>query len=313
MIRTVELIAKRKIQKSIPQERKDAYHVALVIEGGGMRGVAAGGMVSGLESLGLLNCFDSVHGSSAGAATGAYFVAGQARFGTSMFFEDLCGPEFINKKRILFFGPIMDTSFLVDKVMQSTKPLDFAALSTSKIPLHIVGTDIDTGQPVTRTHHDCYKAYREMLKASIAIPFISGGPKTIEGKRVMDGGLIQQIALRSAIDVGATHILVLQTRREDEQIRPPANWKTKLQALFLQLMYGGIIGRILLERSNTINAAVLDVRSGITSEVHCIDSISLDSSIDYIHRLTKSPKPLKDAAIKMEEKVNSVFSNLLGN
>ena len=56
--------------------RTDPHHLALVIEGGGMRGVVAGGMVGALEERGFLDCFDSIHGSSAGACAGAYFLAG---------------------------------------------------------------------------------------------------------------------------------------------------------------------------------------------------------------------------------------------
>jgi predicted acylesterase/phospholipase RssA len=74
--KVLEIIQLRAKSGSRPAQRSDPYHVALVIEGGGMRGVAAGGMVSALERLGLRDAFDSVHGSSAGAVAASYFVAG---------------------------------------------------------------------------------------------------------------------------------------------------------------------------------------------------------------------------------------------
>ena len=83
-----ELLRLRQDTASACGNRADPYHLALVIEGGGMRGVVSGGMVSALEERALLRCFDSVHGSSAGACAGAYFVAGQARLGTRIFYED---------------------------------------------------------------------------------------------------------------------------------------------------------------------------------------------------------------------------------
>jgi hypothetical protein len=38
---------------SAPGERRDPHRVALVIEGGGMRGVVSAGMIAALERLGL--------------------------------------------------------------------------------------------------------------------------------------------------------------------------------------------------------------------------------------------------------------------
>ena len=73
-----ELIRRRRQQGSRPGERSDGRRVALVIEGGGMRGVVSAGMTSAIEQLGLRDTFDEVHGSSAGAFNGAFLLAGQA-------------------------------------------------------------------------------------------------------------------------------------------------------------------------------------------------------------------------------------------
>ncbi len=59
----------------------DPHRVALVLEGGGMRGVVSAGMTAALERLGLTPCFDLVVGASAGAINGAAFLAGAARAG----------------------------------------------------------------------------------------------------------------------------------------------------------------------------------------------------------------------------------------
>ena len=54
-----------------------------------MRGVVAAGMVTAIQELGLTGCFDTIHGSSAGACAGAYLMTDQARLGTSIFYEDI--------------------------------------------------------------------------------------------------------------------------------------------------------------------------------------------------------------------------------
>ena len=44
--------------------RKDPYRVALVIEGGGMRGCVSAGMTAAIKELGMQDCFDAVYGKS---------------------------------------------------------------------------------------------------------------------------------------------------------------------------------------------------------------------------------------------------------
>src|SRR3954452_17802375 len=66
----------------------DQHRVALVVEGGCMRGVISAGALTALEHLRLAERFDAVYGVSAGALGGAYMLAGQAALGTSIYFDD---------------------------------------------------------------------------------------------------------------------------------------------------------------------------------------------------------------------------------
>jgi predicted acylesterase/phospholipase RssA len=47
-----------------------------------MQGIISAAMLMQLSVLGLRNTFDAVYGASAGAISGAYFVAGQVRIGS---------------------------------------------------------------------------------------------------------------------------------------------------------------------------------------------------------------------------------------
>ena len=47
------------------RSRPEGARVALVVEGGGMRGAVSGGMALGLDELGLAAAFDAAYGSSA--------------------------------------------------------------------------------------------------------------------------------------------------------------------------------------------------------------------------------------------------------
>ena len=75
----LSIVRERVKSKSKPGNRqeRDSHHLALVIEGGGMRGSVSAGMAAALSTLDLLDAFDSIHGSSAGAIVGAYLVSRQ--------------------------------------------------------------------------------------------------------------------------------------------------------------------------------------------------------------------------------------------
>ena len=250
----------------------------------------------------MTSCFDSIHGSSAGAAAGAYFLCGQADFGTRIFYEDLVDDRFISRKRFLAGRPVMDAEFLVDGVMDSVKKIEFESIRAEKGVLHIVATDVDRALACVWNSFDDYAHYRNVLKASLTLPFIAGGPRLIEGRRFVDGGLLQQIAVPSAIEKGATHILALQTRRRDEQVRPLPRGRERLQAAALQVLYGGRIGELVLRRSERINEIVQLINKKCTPAGVCLSSISLDDHIDYVHRLTQSPHELRRVAEIMKSK-----------
>jgi predicted acylesterase/phospholipase RssA len=60
----LEVLRERTESGSVPGGRRDPHRVALVIEGGGMRGVVSAGMTAALERLGLTACFDLVVGAN---------------------------------------------------------------------------------------------------------------------------------------------------------------------------------------------------------------------------------------------------------
>src|SRR4051794_41792681 len=66
-----------------PGRRRDPHVVALVVEGGGMRGAVAAGMSLVLEAAGLMSSFDRVYGCSSGALTGCFAAAGEAAGGAA--------------------------------------------------------------------------------------------------------------------------------------------------------------------------------------------------------------------------------------
>jgi predicted acylesterase/phospholipase RssA len=71
------------------------------------------------------------------------------------------------------------------------------------------------------SHIDDVATLKRALRASSCLPVIAGPPVELAGRQFLDGGVAEPVPIRRAITDGATHALVLRTRRADEPSVPP--------------------------------------------------------------------------------------------
>lgn len=190
----------------------DGARIALCVEGGAMRGVISAGMVSALEALGYTQAFDAVYGSSAGAINAAYFLAGQARLGTTIYSENINNRRFIDLSRSLRGRPIVDLGYLLEGVAVHAKPLDVARVLASASPLTVMATDVATAQAVCLRGFSSDRPLIRALRAGATMPIVAGDPVDWCGGRYFDASLTEPIPVPQAETDGCTHILVLLTR-----------------------------------------------------------------------------------------------------
>jgi predicted patatin/cPLA2 family phospholipase len=207
-----EILRRRREEGSLPGARADPHRVALVLEGGGMRGVVSAGMAAALERLGLTGGFDLVAGSSAGALNGVGLLGGVASEGPGMYAGPLASREFINPARLLIGRPAVDVGFLLAHAAANLDRDRHERTISSPVPLICVAVDVDTAQPVTFAGMRTKDELWQVLLATTRMPLFGGRPVEIDGRRYMDGALAEPIPLDAALDAGATHVLVLQTR-----------------------------------------------------------------------------------------------------
>jgi predicted patatin/cPLA2 family phospholipase len=183
---------------------------ALIIDGGGMRGVYAGGVVTGLQAVGMQETFDDVVGISAGACAGGYLLAGQAALGTSIYYEDLTSREFINLRR---YKNIMNIGYL-ERIMRTTKALDVATIEKSRSHLRVGVTKVKDGSG----HYIDVAAQPKLdvvrtIIASSSLPGITKETVVIDGVAYSDGLSGCHDPIGYAInELGATDILVVLNR-----------------------------------------------------------------------------------------------------
>jgi predicted patatin/cPLA2 family phospholipase len=207
----VKTLLRRRADGSRPGARNDAERVALVIEGGGMRGVVSAGMTAAIEQLGLRDAFDEVHGASAGAFNAAFLLAGQAAYLTTLYQHGFGDPQFVSARRALRGGPAFDMDYVIERVWTHDRPLRFEALRSSGITLHCTATDADRATIVDLTDLSTNADIRLALRASGRLPWLAGPPVNFRGMRLLDATLAEAIPVGAARH-SATHMLVLQTR-----------------------------------------------------------------------------------------------------
>ncbi|MCC7371062.1 MAG: patatin-like phospholipase family protein [Chloroflexi bacterium] len=219
----VTALLERARSGSRPGRRTDGHRIALVVEGGAMRGVVSGGMVAGLEALGLRDAFDVVYGSSAGACAGAYFLAGQARVGARLYYEVVNTRQYINPLHALRRRAIVNLDRLFDHVLSQQLPLDFEAFQASGVPLVVLASHVDvvaatgTDGPHAIVEADRFTDFADVddllgaLHASSRMPVVGGAPVSYRGMRFWDAAITQPVPVHAALDDGCTHVLVLMT------------------------------------------------------------------------------------------------------
>lgn len=191
----------------------DGATLALVIEGGGMRGVVSAAMAAALERAGITACVDLVVGTSAGSVNGAAVVAGEAAAMAASYSDVFAGRrEYADARRLVTrAGPAVDAGKIVAATDQLLD-LTTHALANRSVRLAAVATDVDTARPVALEEYDDPAGLLRALQASSTLPVVGGPPVEHRGRRWLDGGITDAVPVGMARDLGATHAIVLATR-----------------------------------------------------------------------------------------------------
>ena len=215
----VTVLRERAESGSVPGQRTDGLRIALGIEGGGMRGTVSAGMAYALHELGLTAAFDGVYGSSAGAINGAWLLSSRPE-GLRGWADPSFARALISWGAPLRRRPVVDVHTLVEEVYVSTFPMDFASVLANPVEYHPLATDAVTGKAVDLRPLVADAAeMRLALRASAAMPFLAGPPVTLRGRRFCDAGVAESIPFRTPLEQGATHVLVLRSKRPIGPVR----------------------------------------------------------------------------------------------
>ncbi|MCS6816139.1 MAG: patatin family protein [Blastocatellia bacterium] len=295
-------ILERKLEREAQRWTPRSLKTACVLQGGAMRGVASAGAIIALEQLGFTEAFDAVYGASAGAINGAYFLAGQAAFGTSIYYQDIANRRFINPARL---WKIVDMDFLFQEIIARRKRLDLDRVRQNRTPLHIIATEVQTGREVLFSSHDHELDLLAALKASAALPILYPYPVRVGERLYVDGGVVDAIPIERALLDGCTDLLVVLTVPKTHRAKPPSALERMLAARLLRPLSRDL-ERAFLHRHETYNRA-LDLALGRRDAPANIVALFLDPQLP-LSRLTKDVSVLKRAATQMGRLIFQLFA-----
>ena len=187
---------------------RDRFRVALVVEGGAMRGIFSAGVLDAFLERRFCP-FDLALGVSVGASNVLSYLAGQHGRARRCFLGPMSRPEFIDPWRLLRGGHWLDLDWLWDAITRED-PLDREAAYKSGIEYALVATCAQTGLP--RYLSPGPEDMLDALKASCALPVLYRHTVRIGDDALVDGGISDPLPVREAYRRGARTIVVVRSR-----------------------------------------------------------------------------------------------------
>ena len=183
----------------------------LVLEGGGMRGVFTSGVLDAFMKHNLY--FKYIVAVSAGACNGMSYVSRQPRRARVSNIDYLARYRYIGLRHLVTQGCIFDQELLYNKFPNELLPFDFDEYFKHSQSFEIVTTNCLTGQAMYLSEaHDRQRSL-DIVKASSSLPFVSK-IVNVDGFPMLDGGIVDSIPIRRAIETGHKHNVVILTRNK---------------------------------------------------------------------------------------------------
>lgn len=190
-------------------ERDGNKKTALVLEGGGMRGMFTAGVLDVFLEQGFHD-FSHIYGVSAGAINGANFKAAQVGrlCRDTLAFRD--NPQFMSLRSLALTGNVTGREFLYGKVNRVLDPFDCAAFNAEGTPFTVVASDLTFGTAAYLAVDDL-PSQMDAIVASSSLPTLSE-VVPYDGRRLLDGGTCDSIPVERALADGADELVVVLTQ-----------------------------------------------------------------------------------------------------
>ena len=184
---------------------------ALVLEGGGLRGVF---------TCGVLDCFmdNGIHfpftiGVSAGACNGLSYMSGQRGRAKCSNIDLMEKHKYVGFRYLLSQGCIMDFKLLFEDFPEKIIPYNYDAYFSNPDRFVMVTTNCLTGKAEYFEEKSSAARVMDIVRASSSLPFVSK-ITYVDGTPMLDGGITDSIPVRYAMEQGYEKLVVILTRNK---------------------------------------------------------------------------------------------------
>ncbi len=202
------------MENSNPNNNKSAGNVgkvALVLEGGAMRGLYTAGVLDVFMENGIK--IDTIFAVSAGALFGINYKSKQIGRALRYNLKYAHDKRYMGLYSLITTGDVMNREFCFNKLVYELDPFDIETYNNSQIEFYAVVTNVESGEAEYIKIKDGGKDL-EYLRASGSMPFVSNIVE-INNNKYLDGAVADPIPLKIALDMGYKKIIVVQTRPAD--------------------------------------------------------------------------------------------------
>ena len=181
---------------------------ALVLEGGGMRGLYTCGVLDYFMDMNIH--FDAVIGVSAGACHACSYVSNQRGRALRTATQWIQDSRYMSLKSLVQTGDLFNAQFVYYDIPNRYDPYDYQAFNQSHTKLYATCTDCYTGKPlyfpIAHMQEDI-----EFIRASASLPLVAN-MVNYHGYTMLDGGIADSIPFEHMMEKGYDKIVVVLTR-----------------------------------------------------------------------------------------------------
>lgn len=198
---------------------------ALILEGGGMRGIFTSGVLDAFLEKNIEIPY--VIGVSMGAYTGTSYITKQKLRNKKVLIESIQNKDFFDIKRFFSAKPLLHSDFVFTMMNKFENPFDYSKFYKSNTKFLSVATDLESGLPhyFEKSKTNCFE---KAIKASCAYPVITD-IVNINNKNYIDGGVSDPIPYKKALLDGNKKILVVLTQPKGDIEKAP--WYLKVSSI----------------------------------------------------------------------------------
>lgn len=200
-------------------------NTALILEGGGLRGVFTCGVLDCFMDNGIR--FPFTVGVSAGACNGLSYMSGQRGRARASNIDLMDKYHYVGLKYLFTQGCIMDFKLLFEDFPTKIIPYDYDTYFSNSDRYVMVTTNCLTGEAEYLEERKSSERVMDIVRASSSLPYVCKITH-VDGIPMLDGGIADSIPIEYALNQGYEKAVVVLTRQRGYRKKEGSHPITKL-------------------------------------------------------------------------------------